>query len=59
MADEAQQRKKYLEALESVNQALQYTGTNADLGKLAQGERDRLQRLASLSTPLPAETRKP
>jgi hypothetical protein len=57
--DEAQKHKKYVEALGSVNQALQYTGTNADLGKLAQGERERLQKLASLSTPVPGETRKP
>jgi len=50
-ADKDAQQKKYLEALTSVNEALQYVGSNADLGKLAQGERERLQRLASLSTP--------
>src|SRR2546423_497058 len=38
-------QKKYAEALASVNQALQYTESNPDLGRLAQGERDRLTRL--------------
>jgi tetratricopeptide (TPR) repeat protein len=51
VVDKDAQQKKYLEALASVNEALQYVGSNADLGKLAQGERERLQRLASLSTP--------
>jgi hypothetical protein len=53
MADKHEQQKKYVEALASVNQALQYTASNPDLGRLAQGERDRLQKLASLSTPAP------
>lgn len=48
--DEVQKHKKYVEALASVNQALQFTGSNADLGRLAQGERERLEKLASLST---------
>jgi tetratricopeptide (TPR) repeat protein len=50
-ANESEKRKKYVEALSSVNRALQYTGNNVDLGKLAQGERERLQKLASVSTP--------
>lgn len=58
-ADKDQQQKKYLEALASVNQALQYVGSNADLGKLAQGERERLQKLASLSIPAPGGPVKP
>jgi tetratricopeptide (TPR) repeat protein len=49
--DRNQQQKKYLEALASVNQALQYTGSNAALGRLAHGERDRLQKLAGLPAP--------
>ncbi|HEY6967988.1 MAG TPA: hypothetical protein VJA94_02195 [Candidatus Angelobacter sp.] len=53
--DRTQQQKKYLEALASVNAALQFTGSNPELGKLAQGERERLQKLASL----PAESSKP
>ena len=57
--DKEQQQKKYVEALASVNQALQYTGSNADLGRLAQGERERLQKLASLSTPVTGGTNKP
>ena len=59
VADKDAQQKKYLEALASVNQALQYVGSNADLGKLAQGERERLQRLASLSTSGPGGSVKP
>jgi tetratricopeptide (TPR) repeat protein len=35
-------QKKYDEALASINQALQHTASNADLGRLAQGERERL-----------------
>jgi tetratricopeptide (TPR) repeat protein len=35
-------QKKYDEALVSINQALQHTASNADLGRLAQGERERL-----------------
>jgi hypothetical protein len=50
-ANESERHKKYVEALSSVNRALQYTGNNVDLGKLAQGERERLQKLASISTP--------
>lgn len=50
--DKQQQQKKYVEALASVNQALQYTASNPDLGRLAQGERERLQKLASVSTPV-------
>ena len=46
MADKQQQKNKYLEALGSVNQALQYSGSNPDLARLAQGERERLQQLA-------------
>jgi tetratricopeptide (TPR) repeat protein len=57
--DKDQQRKKYIEALASVNQALQYTGSNPDLGRLAKGERDRLQKLTSVSTPVTGDTGKP
>lgn len=59
VADKDEQQKKYLEALASVNQALQYVGSNADLGRLASGERERLQRLASLSTTAPGGPVKP
>ena len=38
-------QKKYREALASVEQALRYIGSNADLGKLATDERDRLRQL--------------
>lgn len=48
-ADKVQQQKKYIEALASVNQALQYSNSNPDLSRLAQGERERLQKLASAS----------
>jgi len=58
-ADRNQQQKEYVEALTSVNQALKYTASNPDLGRLAQGERDRLQKLASLPTPVQGESRKP
>jgi hypothetical protein len=51
MTDKQEQQKKYVEALASVNQALRYTASNPDLARLAQGERERLQKLASLSTP--------
>ena len=59
MADKHEQQKKYVDALASVNQALQYTASNPDLGRLASGERERLQKLASVSTPVPGETSKP
>lgn len=59
VADKDEQQKKYLEALASVNQALQFIGSNADLGRLASGERERLQRLASLSTTAPGGSVKP
>jgi tetratricopeptide (TPR) repeat protein len=39
-------QKKYPEALTAVNSALKYVGANADLEKLALGERDRLSTLA-------------
>lgn len=51
-ADKDQQQKKYMEALASVNQALQYTASNPDLGRLARGERERLEKLTG-STPPP------
>lgn len=38
---------KYPEALASVNKALQYTGSNPELGKLAAGERERLVQLTT------------
>jgi tetratricopeptide (TPR) repeat protein len=43
-------QKKYTEALASVEQALRYIGSNADLGKLANGERDRLRQLTGAAT---------
>lgn len=58
-ADKQQQQKKYVEALASVNQALQYSSSNPDLGRLAQGERERLQKLASASTSASGDTTKP
>lgn len=58
-ADKVQQQKKYIEALASVNQALQYSNSNPDLNRLAQGERERLQKLASASAPVTRETGRP
>src|SRR5205809_2371093 len=43
-------QKKYTEALASVDQALHYTGSNPDLGKLAAGERGRLAKLTGGSS---------
>ncbi len=40
-------QKKYSEALASVDQALHYTGSNPDLGRLALSERERLAKLTS------------
>jgi tetratricopeptide (TPR) repeat protein len=54
-------QKKYTEALASVDQALHYTGSNPDLGKLALGERERLLKLTSgpsAPPPQPAATPK-
>ncbi|HEY6350384.1 MAG TPA: tetratricopeptide repeat protein [Candidatus Angelobacter sp.] len=42
---------KYAEALASVNQALQYTSSNPDLGRLAEGERERLAKLTGAPSP--------
>jgi tetratricopeptide (TPR) repeat protein len=51
-------QKKYTEALASVEQALRYIGSNADLGKLANGERDRLQQLTGgANTPAPGSSK--
>lgn len=50
MTDKQQQRKKYTDALTSVNQALQFTSANPDLGKLAAAERDRLVQLAGAAS---------
>jgi tetratricopeptide (TPR) repeat protein len=44
---------KYPEALVSVNQALQYIGSNPDLGKLATGERERLLQLTAAPSGIP------
>jgi tetratricopeptide (TPR) repeat protein len=44
---------KYMEALASVEEALHSMGSNADLGELATGERDRLRKLTGAAT-LPA-----
>jgi tetratricopeptide (TPR) repeat protein len=43
-------QKKYTEALASVDQALHYTGSNPDLGRLAAGERERLVKLTGGSS---------
>jgi tetratricopeptide (TPR) repeat protein len=43
MPDKKQQKKKFSEALVSVNLVLQYVNANPDLARLAQGERNRLQ----------------
>lgn len=43
-------QKKYTEALASVEQALRCMGSNADLGQLANGERDRLRKLTGTAT---------
>ena len=47
-------QKKYSEALASVNHALNIVGSNADLEKLATGERERLARLTGAVTAPPA-----
>ena len=55
-------QKKYTEALASVDQALHYTGSNPDLGKLAAGERERLAKLtggSSAPQPQPAPPNTP
>jgi len=52
-------QKKYAAALASVNEALKYTGSNPDLGRLAQGEHDRLVKLTSVCAPAPAPTSSP
>jgi len=44
-------QKEYPQALAAVNQALRYVGSNADLQKLATGERDRLAKLAPATPP--------
>jgi tetratricopeptide (TPR) repeat protein len=45
---------KYPEALVSIQQALRYTGSNPDLGKLADGELKRLQQLTGQQSSGPA-----
>jgi tetratricopeptide (TPR) repeat protein len=54
---------KYPEALVSVKEALRYTGSNPDLGKLADGELKRLQQLtgqpSSGPAPQPSPSRPP
>ena len=52
-----EQQKKYSEALVSVREALRYTASNPDLGKLAQGELQRLQQLTGQEsgTPPPSQ----
>jgi len=47
--------KKYTDALASIDQALHYTGSNPDLGKLAAGERARLATLAGGSSTPPKD----
>ena len=47
-------QQKYAAALASVNEALKYVGSNPDLARLAQGERDRLTKLTQApATPQP------
>lgn len=48
-------QKKYSEALASVDQALRSIGSNAELGKLAAGERERLLQLTGAGTAPPAQ----
>lgn len=55
-------QKKYTDALASVDEALHYTGSNPDLGRLAAGERKRLAELAGASPtsqPTPAPPNSP
>lgn len=52
-------QRKYVEALASVDQALHYTGSNPDLGKLAAGERERLAKLTGGPTPQPSPPNTP
>jgi len=51
-------QKKYPAALTAVNSALKYVGANADLEKLATGERDRLTKLAGPAATPPANVQK-
>ncbi|HXB21003.1 MAG TPA: hypothetical protein VNV88_06470 [Candidatus Solibacter sp.] len=51
-------QKKYTDALVSVDEALHYTGSNPDLGRLAAGERKRLAELAG-GSPTPQPTPAP
>jgi tetratricopeptide (TPR) repeat protein len=50
---------KYPEALVSVNKALQYTGSNPELGKLAAGERERLLQLTAVPAGSPQPSPSP
>jgi tetratricopeptide (TPR) repeat protein len=52
-------QNKYAAALESVNQALRYASSNPDLGKLAQGERDRLMKLTGTQPGQPNNSQPP
>lgn len=52
-------QNKYAIALQSVNQALRYTSSNPDLGKLAQGERDRLMKLTGTQPGQPNNSQPP
>jgi tetratricopeptide (TPR) repeat protein len=52
-------QNKYAAALESVNQALRYTSSNPDLGKLAQGERERLMKLTGTQPGQPNNSQPP
>lgn len=52
-------QSKYAAALASVNQALRYTGSNPDLDKLAQGERDRLMKLTGTQAAQPNSSQSP
>jgi tetratricopeptide (TPR) repeat protein len=48
LTNEDQKQEKYLQALASVNRALQYAGSNTDLVALVQAERARLERITGV-----------
>ena len=52
-------QKKYADALASVDQALRYTGSNPDLGRLALDERTRLVQLTSTTSGSPPPSKPP
>jgi hypothetical protein len=52
-------QKHYPQALAAVNEALRFTGSNAELQKLATGERDRLAKLAPAGPGQPSSQPEP